>query len=914
MGEENTVEKIDQSQGMAGLQEVVGRGFIEDDPLADLRKQFYPEICDPLIERLSEANSVSEVLSLVGEAERFETMQLTQAVATIQHLQKLAQHFKKARHDVETVNLMQEFNTQLKDSPQYSKLLGLIHEQLHQFPHNELAFILMCLGRFQEPLYNPLLRDIFLLLQRNMDSLDLDALSYLSVGLRPNWLIHTERDFRMVWRMAMAQSLPRLQHHLLNCTSPEELKQVAICFNRITSIISYRMLDQLAEKAMCMIQGGQLDKVDQDHLSTLNKLIVLVKNTDQWHQEHGNYVYTLTSHLIGKTQHMRPNHVINLAEVLLSYGEPASLYYEVLHRLKEIIHTGEYQSDGVKLIRCFATVVRLDQSALSFDQIEEHVKEVINGPQLVSHMEDVYKILRSVGAVKGKHLVDKFFSRCFDYVLSGDVKAKFVAANYTNFWSPYTGHYRNLDFESKMTRFIKEDTEWTKYYNSPAMVSMKVQLLLSFGMELSPQLASKLEVCFPNMAPDALHNLSRGIQTYTRRNKAGAWDKPFKDPSAAMRFSDELNLMVSEASERFLHDSLHHTQGKLDMKNLTKLVKSFSSRKELSEESHFSEIKGMVVTALRDRELSTDRVNELAGTLFVREINMTNAELMDGFADYVLRRPDPKEVHMMIIYRIFLTSSKNGHKLSEEFLDLVSCCLLRDMDYVNCISTLRTALALCSLNHLSKGLARSVFSKEFMRKLDGEVEMCGGSGAYPRKLRNSLMELNRAVVLRYPEYGVPWFHEKYCIENEAKLRESNKSVTPGSNVFRQEIYEELCAVLGGWRFVRENTVSQYSNFVDFEVAFDSSGQPIDLVSNPNPKYTRKVAVQVVPVHMFTEDIQKMKAKARNVLEELELQGWSVVAPSPFLWNSLQLAEPSSKRSYLETCLNGDEERRQQNKL
>ena len=271
MGEENAVEKVEQSPGVAGLQEVVGHGFIEDDPLADLRNHFYPESCDPLIQRLGEANSVSEVLSLVGEAERFETMQLTQAVATIQHLQKLAQHFKKARHDGETANLMHEFNSQLKDSPQYSKLLGLIHEHLHQFPHNELAFILMCLSRFQEPLYKPLLRDIFLLLQRNMDSLDLEALSYLSVGLRPNWLIHTERDFGMVWRTAMAQSLPRLQHHLLNCASPEELKQVAICFNRITKVISYRMLDQLADKALWMIQGGQLDRVDQEHLSTMNK-------------------------------------------------------------------------------------------------------------------------------------------------------------------------------------------------------------------------------------------------------------------------------------------------------------------------------------------------------------------------------------------------------------------------------------------------------------------------------------------------------------------------------------------------------------------------------------------------------------------------------------------------------------------
>lgn len=97
MGEENAVEKVEQSPGVAGLQEVVGHGFIEDDPLADLRNHFYPESCDPLIQRLGEANSVSEVLSLVGEAERFETMQLTQAVATIQHLQKLAQHFKKSQ-------------------------------------------------------------------------------------------------------------------------------------------------------------------------------------------------------------------------------------------------------------------------------------------------------------------------------------------------------------------------------------------------------------------------------------------------------------------------------------------------------------------------------------------------------------------------------------------------------------------------------------------------------------------------------------------------------------------------------------------------------------------------------------------------------------------------------------------------
>ena len=27
------------------------------------------------------------------------------------------------------------------------------------------------------------------------------------------------------------------------------------------------------------------------------------------------------------------------------------------------------------------------------------------------------------------------------------------------------------------------------------------------------------------------------------------------------------------------------------------------------------------------------------------------------------------------------------------------------------------------------------------------------------------MELNRSLVLQFPEHGVPWFHENYCKEN-----------------------------------------------------------------------------------------------------------------------------------------------------
>ena len=100
-----------------------------------------------------------------------------------------------------------QFNEQLKADPLYEKLLQLIHSKIEDFPHNEVAFILMGLRKFQEPLCSPVLRDLFIHLQRNMDTLDMETLSYLSVGLRPRF--YTLDNYRLVWRMAMAQSLPR---------------------------------------------------------------------------------------------------------------------------------------------------------------------------------------------------------------------------------------------------------------------------------------------------------------------------------------------------------------------------------------------------------------------------------------------------------------------------------------------------------------------------------------------------------------------------------------------------------------------------------------------------------------------------------------------------------------------------------
>ena len=57
----------------------------------------------------------------------------------------------------------------------------------------------------------------------------------------------------------------------------------------------------------------------------------------------------------------------------------------------------------------------------------------------------------------------------------------------------------------------------------------------------------------------------------------------------------------------------------------------------------------------------------------------------------------------------------------------------------------------------------NVLSIRFMTKLDNEVSWYSEDSKYPRMIRRSLMELNRSVCIRFPEFNLPWMHEAYVI-------------------------------------------------------------------------------------------------------------------------------------------------------
>lgn len=75
-------------------------------------------------------------------------------------------------------------------------------------------------------------------------------------------------------------------------------------------------------------------------------------------------------------------------------------------------------------------------------------------------------------------------------------------------------------------------------------------------------------------------------------------------------------------------------------------------------------------------------------------------------------------------------------------------------------------LALAYYKELPGPLIDRVFNISFIQRLEDEIEMCYSKEFYPQRVLNSVMQLNRAVCLDFPESGVPWFQQNYI---EAQL-------------------------------------------------------------------------------------------------------------------------------------------------
>lgn len=230
----------------------------------------------------------------------------------------------------------------------------------------------------------------------------------------------------------------------------------------------------------------------------------------------------------------------------------------------------------------------------------------------------------------------------------------------------------------------------------------------------------------------------------------------------------------------------------------------------------------------------------------------------------------------------------------KEFLDMCSLALIRDWRHMKgWTSDLDMARRLVQLDAFSPQLAKTVFSKEFMKNLDRRREL--GNERSDNDVRRKLCHLNRLVCIKYPQYRIPWFHEKYCLENSKFISGNGIRWEIVASEVRSDVLMHLQRVVGGPEKVRENVFTDFYYFLDFEVAMDiGSGimLPVDTEGDKMavvPKSAKRADESgIVRFGVFFYKDPHRGSVLSTRVKEIELLGYKAIPIVLDEWNAMNM--------------------------
>ncbi|CAN7988899.1 unnamed protein product [Ixodes hexagonus] len=213
------------------------------------------------------------------------------------------------------------------------------------------------------------------------------------------------------------------------------------------------------------------------------------------------------------------------------------------------------------------------------------------------------------------------------------------------------------------------------------------------------------------------------------------------------------------------------------------------------------------------------------------------------------------------------------------------------------IQVLRFACSLAYLDSLSSSLMQRMFNVDFLRKIDAVAEE---SPEKEDELNQLLFEINRCVVLQYPELDVPWFWS-----SPPQNGENNAGNIVKSEDFHSSVGEILQEMAGGEGLVRTKVLSPYFHPVDFECHTSEEFGFVslhDIRMRPELSVTKHAIVLLGPQD-FCSNEDHVLGNISTKLRHLEILGYHVIKVPYHEFSSLSM-DSQAKRDYLQKKIFG----------
>ncbi|XP_033748827.1 uncharacterized protein LOC117333582 [Pecten maximus] len=194
---------------------------------------------------------------------------------------------------------------------------------------------------------------------------------------------------------------------------------------------------------------------------------------------------------------------------------------------------------------------------------------------------------------------------------------------------------------------------------------------------------------------------------------------------------------------------------------------------------------------------------------------------------------------------------------------------------------------LCSMSELkvfSQDIITEVFQPSYLNKLTELLHSPDLSYNQSALLMNNIVQLNRAVCLKCPEYGVPYLQdlvESRLPEPVAKSDDVRDKFVLHS--YKQCLLDLFTTEFGGPEFINTDHITSAGLHIDIAVYFDENLDVVEYSQLDHMekagKHYKKVAVLCLDKNNFNSVSKGVRAEVEQRVELLEAQGYNVILAS-----------------------------------
>ncbi|ODM94844.1 FAST kinase domain-containing protein 1 [Orchesella cincta] len=872
-----------------------------EDDLSHLRIRLYSleEDSDGRLKRLYEAASIQQVLDLVEESDDLNLKVASQALVTIWDLQKLlfqiSSNFEPERDYFDKPSFIEK----VARHPIFvEKIVKPVVENCESLGDEPLLASLLSLQRMNYDIRGPECSKFVDECLRRKQTLSLPSVSRLCVCMRAQSLYGN---------CIVAQFHPLLWEYVESMSTDLEVRLVAISLRNSLRIVSAPMVDKFRAK----IYELKDEMKDWESVTLCKVFLVLIacRNVGTESKE----VFELVGNtIVPKTQAMPLMELLSLQKFLeLGYLDPYCLVEALVRDMKRVIQQGISSSNP--RLDLLASIVPFMKSVDHRKQIAGMLKDYLFNHRFEVASGILFTLLRWT-RTNDVNLADQFWKNAGDIVLSRnqenvfDRKVLKFGRDYVNFCAGSAYGYRNRKFEFTMKHYLYRLLDNYSRQTQPSFLHpadfAKTYTVLIGVATLSDAIFSDVEIVrmlddfAPQFRPADLSSIAKAVD-YAISNLFHS-----KILSPTMKYYDRI-LEICSILEEQCSRIIISNESKLTFEDMMHIYRvALITRRVKGESPVMNRTTDLIVEyKFNDSRNAKDLLqNLMSGILNFPEANQNVAEFIWNSRNKILS-PEVYEKFIQYGFSVGWEPSTTQH---HDVLKLCSDNLTKNWEQLSFMGLLQASSGLCFYRQMSKELIQNIFSVEFLDQLDSELTTSFSGNQYPLKLRQHMMELNRAVCIDMPDVNLPWFHGKFC---EELLAQSTSQET----YLHHEVHNALSKIVGDESAVQPNMCSPYYYKLDFLVEFDEKNRPIKKArrqpkgffqkfKGSSVEIKKKVAVLILNHNAFTKNIRNLRGQYRIRRRHLEILGYDVIEIDPVHWNSMFMSENSVRHNFLESKL------------